>query len=189
MFIKPIPAGGNILVEMVKEALENINLEYVKLSRLAYDRNAREHPVFQEKPFAYEFYHQYRKLYENNFDDTVIQAEVNKSSQGYPNCQKMPDFILHNPDSRRNNLGVIEFKRAYVSGQSNAPSIRKDFDKLVNFKKPPLKYKTVIEVIIGTEDEINRLKRLIRSKEDGESIWILWFNIDHLDAEKDEIFW
>ncbi|MBF4475459.1 hypothetical protein [Methanobacterium formicicum] len=174
---------------MVKTALENIDLNYVTLSRLVYDRNSLENPVFQEKPFAYEFYHQFRKLYENDFGEVVLQAEVNKSAQGYPNCKKMPDFILHTPETRRNNFGVIEFKRAYVNGNSNASKIKKDFNKLFNFKKPPLRYKTAIEVIIGTENEIKRQKKLIKSKENGESIWILWFNIENLNAEKDKIFW
>lgn len=174
---------------MVKEALENIDLEYVKLSRLIYGRNSLNTHVFQEKPFAYEFYHQYRKLHENTFERIVIQAEVNKSFQDYPNCKKMPDFILHVPDNHENNIGVIEFKRAYINGRSNAPGIRKDFDKLVQFKKPPLNYNNIIEVIIGTTDEINRQKRLIKSKEEGEVIWILWFNIEILGVEKEKILW
>lgn len=77
---------------------------------------------FLERPFAYEFFHQFRKLIEAkkvDLGDTFIQPEVDKN---YQHCLgkngRIPDFIIHLPNSKQ-NLAIIEFKRA-TNLQKNA---------------------------------------------------------------------
>jgi len=133
---------------------------------------------YLERPFAYEFYHQLRKLIDNggvDFGGPVIQAEVDKRYQHYFKNGKIPDFIIHVPNTRQ-NLAVIEFKLA-----TNLGSLEHDFEKLVEFKNNEgLKYMHVIEVIIGNETSLRNAKRYIMglNKSKLKGITIIEFNTD-----------
>lgn len=183
-----------MIVNAVKLCLENMNKKFVDLSRLKFDeldnrlKETLKEQKIQERPFAYEFYHQFRKLWDSGSilgivsADVVIQAEVNKTYQEIPYLKKIPDFLLHKPNvPYEKNFAVIEFKMA-----SNIAEIEKDFKKLVAFKKI-LGYKYLIEIIIGNEKDKNSLKTAkekIRrlNNSNGEEIILIEFNIDSWKA-------
>jgi len=138
---------------------------------------------YLERPFAYEFYHQLRKLMDEgkvDFGGPIVQAEVNKLYQHLFKEGKVPDFIIHVPNTDK-NLAVIEFKLV-----SNLEEIQKDFEKMLEFKSPPLNYKHLIEIIIGDRDSlekaIEQINNLINFQ--GEKITIIKFNVDSWKAKK-----
>lgn len=175
-----------MVISAIKTALGNMDKKYCKPSQTDYsavgvNESTKEHLVkekYFERPFAYEFYHQLRKLIDNDdvdFGGPVIQAEVDKRYQHYFKNGKIPDFIMHVPNTRQ-NLAVIEFKLA-----TNLGSLEYDFEKLVEFKNnEDLKYTHVIEVIIGNETSLINAKEYIMrlNKSEIEEITIIEFNTD-----------
>lgn len=178
----------NKLINSLKTALKNMDKKYYMLSR-RYVTNLKNNPEllsllnknkYLERPFAYEFYHQLRKLTENGEVDLgghFIQAEVDKKYQHYFESGKIPDFIIHIPNTDQ-NLAVIEFKLA--SNPTNV--ILKDFEKLIEFKQR-LRYSYGVEVILGNKAEIAKQKEDIRTKigikNSGENeVIIIWFEFE-----------
>ena len=174
------------VIEATIMALEKIPKEYCTLSQIDYSKldvpiiESAKKEKYLERPFAYEFYHQLRKLMECdavNFGDCIIQAEVDKR---YQHCfGKIPDFIIHIPDKTDKNLAVLEFKLT-----SNLGKIREDFDKLVKFKEH-LKYEHIIEVVIGGESSL-KVKTSQKEKQSNakyEEITIIEFNTDSGKAD------
>ena len=173
--------------EAIKLALEKMDKNYCRLSQIDYDKiEVMNHftiflseEKYLERPFAYEFYHQLRRLIEEgrvDFGEPIIQAEVDKRYQHIFKKGKMPDFIIHLPNSKR-NLAVIEFKLA----TRKAEDIKKDIKKLVKFKtKEELNYDHGIEVILGTSQALDVLRADINNwnKFEGEEIIIIEFNTD-----------
>ncbi len=174
-----------MLLNAIKLSLENMNRKFTDLSKLEFDeidktfRKKLIEQKIQERPFAYEFYHQFRKMWDSGSivsivsDEVVIQAEVNKRYQEIPECKKMPDFLLHKPDTTE-NFAVIEFKLA-----SNYKQLKGDFKKLIKFRQK-LDYTFLIEVVIGKDSElttaINHINRLKTSN--GEEIIVICFNTE-----------
>jgi hypothetical protein len=175
-----------MVIPAMKTALENMDKNYCKLSQIDYAsigvsksvRKRLAEEKYLERPFAYEFYHRLRELMDSddvNFGGPIIQAEVDKRYQHCFKTGKIPDFIIHVPNARR-NLAVIEFKLA-----TNLSKLEHDFKKLVEFKKnEDLKYPHVIEVIIGNGSSLIRAKdRIMKlNKSEGEKITIIEFNTD-----------
>ena len=172
------------VIEAVKNALQEMEKQYCKLSELDYSkvyhriREQAKSEKYLERPIAYEFYHQLRKLMEMSvvdFGGPVVQAEVDKRYQHCFQIGKVPDFIIHMPNKKR-NLAVIEFKLA-----SNLDKVTNDFNKLSEFKEnQSLKYENIIEVIIGDKVSLgnakNKIKRVGKCK--GNKITIIEFNTD-----------
>lgn len=174
-----------MIVNAVKLCLENMNKKFVDLSRFKFDelnnrlKETLQKQKIQERPFAYEFYHQFRKLWDGGSilgivpAEVVIQAEVNKTYQRIPNLEKMPDFLLHKPNTNE-NFAVIEFK---LASNSNISRIEKDFKKIIAFKRE-LGYVYLIEIIIGDGNSLRNAKECILSPNnpDGEEIILIEFN-------------
>jgi len=172
-----------VVVDSIKAALEDMDKNYCALSQIDYSRirpnGFRQHLAeekYLERPFAYEFYHQLRKLMDGgivDFGGPIIQAEVDKRYQHCFENGKVPDFIVHVPNTCQ-NLAVVEFKLA-----TNLEKIEHDFRKLVEFRQR-LGYRHIIEVIIGCGTHLKgareRIKKLCRS--DGEEIIIIEFDTD-----------
>lgn len=136
---------------------------------------------YQERPYAYEFYHQFRKMIEKglNLGGYFIQPEVNKTYQQYLLKKgKIPDFIIHIPGAGLENLCVIEFKRA------SSRVLKRDLEKLADFQEH-LHYKFLFEVIIGTGSELSKLGRLLsyERREPKVKITIISFNIKSWQAD------
>lgn len=175
-----------MVILAIKTALNNLDKKYCKLSQIDYSvvgvsESTKKHLMkekYLERPFAYEFYHQLRKLIDNgdvDFGGSIIQAEVDKRYQHYFKNGKIPDFIMHVPNTQQ-NLAVIEFKLA-----TNLNKLEHDFEKLVQFKNnKDLKYTHVIEVVIGNETSLRDAKEYIMrlNKPEVEEITIVEFNTD-----------
>jgi len=185
------------VIDAIKMALERMDNKYCTLSQIDYSRvyNPIREKVAEEKylerPFAYEFYHQLRKLMDGcdvNLGGPIIQAEVDKKYQHCFANGKIPDFIIHVPDAPRQNLAVIEFKLA--TNLDEPYGIEHDLEKLVEFKtNEHLKYDYAIEVIIGSKNSLENAKERIRqlSKPDGEEIIIIEFNTNSWRANESRI--
>lgn len=173
-----------------------MNKEYCKLSIKDYKNIELTTPLidrlkkekYLERPFAYEFYHQLRKLIDEgdvDFDGPIIQAEVDKTYQHCFKNGKVPDFIIHIPDSKE-NLIVIEFKLA----NSPKKDFKDDFVKILEFKtKLLLKYSYGVEVIIGTKPSLKNRRKDINEwdKTEGEEIIIIEFDIESWKADHSSI--
>ena len=115
-----------MLVNAVKYALEKMDRRFLELSGLIFDEYTDEllrrlgetQEKLLERPFAYEFYHQMRFLWDSGselvapFADVVIQGEVDKGYQAIRDLDRVPDFLLHRPNSNERNFAVIEVKLA-----------------------------------------------------------------------------
>lgn len=169
----------NSIYSVVVKALNEMDQDFTSLSRIIFEEIENntdlmkliEDSHYQERPFAYEFYHQFRKLF--NKSNFVIQCEVNKCYQHIPNLNKIPDFLIHkkNFSDKGSNLAVIEFKMAH-SSKSN---ILNDLHKLIAFRNE-LSYQELYEVIIGTEKQILSIKN--NFSEFNNQIDIIYYNID-----------
>lgn len=156
------------LPHIIKNALERMDRHYCELSKLTYsmEKLGLNEPIIKklkeakylERPIAYEFYHQFRKMIENSEVDMgghVIQAEVDKRYQSCFERGIIPDFILHIKDTSI-NLAVIEFKMA-----SNIQNISNDLKKLILFKER-LNYSYLMEIIIGRKEELEETVKRTR---------------------------
>ncbi|PQO27601.1 hypothetical protein C5Y96_18920 [Blastopirellula marina] len=144
-------------LSFVKECLTNMAPENISLSRVNYGElryleakmPTLENQKIQERPLAYEFYHQARCRWGNETwpegKKFVIQAEVNKCYQDIRNLNKCPDFLIHRKTSKMGaNFAVLEFKMT----TNPLRSIREDIEKLASFGDI-LGYKFLIEVLVG----------------------------------------
>ena len=179
-----------MIAEIVK-ALERIDPKQCRLSTLKYEDLKLPNEFFDskylERPFAYEFYHQFRKLIENKEieleENVLIQGEVDKTYQVIGDVSKIPDFLVHIPSETTNNKAVIEFKMATRS----FPDIERDFDKLLKFKDR-LNYEKLVEVLIGETDAIIKKKiKLSKYHNDDCNIHVILYDINILKAEEYKI--
>jgi hypothetical protein len=124
-----------MIVEIIKEALEKLDWQFITPSRYDYRARKRitaEQKTWQERTFAYELYHQLRAICDalpKLKKAFVIHAEVRKAYQHIPDFDRMPDFIFHQPRPGQ-NFAVVEIKLASRSIQQ----IREDLSKLYDFK-------------------------------------------------------
>lgn len=145
------------VLKSISTAVETIDWRFVTLSRLQYANGlepiGQNDPRWQERPFAYEIYHKLRCYWEKQHWDTpyAIQAEVLKTYQEIRQVNKMPDLLIHQPNTK-NNLAVVEIKMA----SNTEKLLRDDLDKLVLFHCA-LKYELRVEIIIGDNDKLKEL--------------------------------
>ena len=178
------------VIGAIKMALENIDVNYCKLSQIDYSKMPKNisDEKYLERPFAYEFYHQLRKLMESgevDFGGPIIQAEVSKGYQHIFESGKIPDFLIHVPDARLKNPAVIEFKLS-----TNLSKLKNDFEKLVEFKRnDELKYKHGIEVIIGNKSSLKSAEKCINdlTNSNGVEIVIIEFDTESMDVNDRKI--
>ena len=177
------------VIVVIETALEKMDKKYCTLSQTDYSAidDAVKEPVsenkYLERPIAYEFYHQLRKLIDDGIVDLggpIIQAEVDKRYQHCFENGKIPDFIIHVKNTRQ-NLAVIEFKLA-----TNLGKVQSDLEKLTEFKRNPrLKYLYGIEVIVGNTEHLpNAIEFLSQlNSSQYEEIVIVAFNTDSWQAD------
>jgi hypothetical protein len=180
-----------MMIDTIAEALSNIDWSYVTLSHLQYENSYLPirygDPHWLERPFAYEIYHQLRLLWGKKEEfDCVIQGEVFKHYQEIRELRKMPDILIHKPDTNEKNLAIIEIKLA-----SNRQKVLEcDFNKLAMFQRI-LKYQKLIEIIVGTDNEIESLRRKIddMNQRVGPEIIILYLSIENHEVQRQSVIW
>jgi hypothetical protein len=73
-----------------------------------------EAPIFRERVYCYELYHNLRNVLGNDFS-YKLDGEVDKNGHPQIPGKKKPDFIVHRPGGMKGNLVVIEVKPVTVS--------------------------------------------------------------------------
>jgi hydroxypyruvate isomerase len=142
---------------VIAAAVENIDWQFVTLSRSQYANGyeplGQSDPRWQERPFAYEIYHQLRYIWgQKNWDTSyTIQAEVLKSYQKIFEVNKMPDLLIHQPNGDK-NLAAVEIKMA----ANDKKYLKDDLDKLALFHKA-LEYDLKIEILIGSDKDLENM--------------------------------
>lgn len=175
-----------MIIRTIATALRNIDSRYCKLSQIDYSQiepssNLPEEK-YLERPFAYEFYHQFRKLLDDREIDlgsSVIQGEVDKRYQHLFSQGKVPDFILHTPSRTDKNFAVIEFK---LASNYRKPLVD-DLKKLVEFKREA-KYEHIVEVLIGDKGSLDTAWEKITELENfrGEEIVIIGYDAQEMNT-------
>lgn len=83
-------------------------------------------PVFRERVYCYELYHNLRNVLGDDFS-YKLDGEVDKNGHPQIPGKKKPDFIVHHPGDMKGNLVVIEVKPVNVS----ISDLNKDLEKLI----------------------------------------------------------
>lgn len=113
-------------------------------------------PVYRERVYCYELYHQMRLLWPKD-SHFRLNGEVDKRNHPYftnDGTEPKPDFIIHVPGHSDDNYAVIEVKHASRAINNN----QKDFDTLTLFVNH-CDYKRAIYFIYGdlSDEHADRL--------------------------------
>lgn len=106
-------------------------------------------PIYRERVYCYELYHQMRRLWPKGYPYT-LSGEVDK--RAHPILRQLdaefhtPDFLVHTPGAMAGNHTIIEVKPARV----DADGIRKDIQTLDTFVCQ-VGYRRAIYLIYGDE--------------------------------------
>ena len=179
-----------MVIEAIETALNSMDPSYCQLSQILYFQSEIDQYLAKEKylerPFAYEFYHQFRKLIDEGRLDlggSVIQAEVDKRYQHLAGLGKIPDFIIHTPNSTEKNLAIVEFKLASNHGKP----LVDDLKKLVSFKRVEVVgYKYLVAVVIGNSTELKLAWAKVNelTTAEGEQLSVIGYNVAERKTEK-----
>lgn len=140
------------LTKFLKLATRAIESDYFNLS---IDGG---NPIYRERVYCYELYHQLRLLWPNG-SDFFLHGEVDKA--GHPKFKPegigrlKPDLIVHQPGRMEGNYAVIEVKstRAKIRG------FRKDIETLLLFRSLA-GYIRLIYLIFGDDPRSRLIQRL-----------------------------
>ena len=182
-----------MLVNAVSFALEKMDPRFLELSGLIFDPYTDElmrrlGETEEKLPWKGRMhtssYHQMRALWDNRseliapFADVVIQGEVDKGYQAIRELDRIPDFLLHRPNSDARNFAVIEVKLAAF-----ARRIERDFDKFVSFRNRR-HYEHFVEIVIGRGSQLSDigLHRFNQSGQRLVEITVVLFNTDTWEA-------
>ena len=141
-------------------------------------------PIYRERVYCYELYHQLRLLLEKDeqLRRFVLAGEIDKS--GHPIIRRFkPDFILHWPGEMEFNLVVMEVKpaSAYV-GQ-----VEVDIDKLEYVLSDDPRYQLGIELVFGgTETDIVKFEQAMK-KRNNPDLLLYWHHEAGKEAQVIEI--
>jgi hypothetical protein len=109
----------------------------------------REDPIYRERVYAYELYHQLRTLLQDipEFAPYSLSGEIDK--QGHPIIRPCaPDLVIHVPGQMYENLAVVEVK-AVNSGQRG---IEKDRESLEYFISDEVGYRVGVQLVYGNDE-------------------------------------
>ena len=152
---------------------ENIIQEYFQLPI-----DGQEDPIYRERVYCYELYHQMRIEWPENSQYT-LSGEVDKS--GHPLIRDnglnntKPDFLIHVPGYMAGNFAIIEVK----PNNASRGGVIKDLETLTAYRRHA-GYERAIYLIYG-EGSIDRIIDIIKTAPDDNikidvSIIELWFH-------------
>lgn len=161
------------LDNILQNSTANITREYYQLPI-----DGKEDPVYRERVYCYELYHQMRVVWPENSQYT-LSGEVDKS--GHPLIRgnglnnTKPDFLIHIPGYMAGNFAIIEVKPINAS----RGGVIKDLETLTAYCRHA-GYERAIYLIYG-EDSIDRIMGIIKTAPDENkkidvSIIELWFH-------------
>lgn len=151
-----------------ENALSRISVEYFQIRIDGGD------PVYRERVYCYELYHQLRCLWPPT-SPYRLNGELDKAA--HPILKKLgadrakPDLLVHQPGYMKGNYAIVEVKRAAVK----CSDIRSDLVKLSLFRDR-VGYPRAIFLLFGYEAEstANRVMTIANQMSDVKSIelWI-----------------
>lgn len=158
------------------QATSNIGTLYFQLPIAT-----RERPIYRERVYCYELYHQLRVLWPS-FSWYTLGGEVDKTGHPLfrdgPLCNVKPDILVHQPGDMSGNLVVLEVKpiRATTKG------IEKDLITITEFVHLA-EYKWGMYLVYGgSQKQIEDYRRRIQQIAIGE-------NQARIDLEQIELYW
>ena len=111
----------------------------------------QENPIYRERLYCYELYHQLRSKWPVN-SRYSLGGEVDKNGhpliRGGALDRAKPDLIVHGPGDMESNLAVVEVK----GGVPVSNAIAVDFSKLVEFRLRA-GYAAAIYLVYGVNDD------------------------------------
>ena len=146
-------------LQVLTAATERIPEEYFQLPV-----GHMEAPIYRERVYCYELYHQLRTLLEDDeqFSRYALSGEIDK--QGHPIIRPCaPDFVFHAPGDMNSNLVVVEVKPV----NAELHGIRKDLQTLTYFVSDEARYQLGILLVYGDSEmafEKFKLPSAIRSR-------------------------
>jgi hypothetical protein len=130
----------------------------------------REDPIYRERVYCYELYHQIRTLLEHvdAFEGYLMSGEIDK--RGHPIIRPcIPDFVFHHPGTM-DNLAVIEVKP--VNGAPEG--MLKDRETLKDFLSEDVGYKVGVELVYGDDEAAFENIQQVFSKLNTKNLRLLW---------------
>jgi len=152
-------------IESLIKAAENMDAHYFQLPIAK-----KDDPIYRERVYCYELYHQLRCMLGNNFPYKLC-GEVDK--RGHPIIRDVkPDFIIHKPGDMKYNLAAIEVKPVTVKGRLDR--LRKDLNTL-KYLLNEAGYYGAIMLIYGNDngDLPENIKQEIKNIDDSRIV-VLW---------------
>jgi hypothetical protein len=143
------------LTDILSNATQAIERNYFHLEIDGSD------PVYRERVYCYELYHQMRMRWPNN-TKYCLNGEIDKAA--HPILRKLgadhikPDFLIHKPGHMGSNHAIIEVKT------KNAPpdGIKKDLESLAIFINR-VQYQRAIYLIYGYDIDPQKMFEKIQS--------------------------
>lgn len=114
-------------MQKLQKATQNLPKAYFHLPI-----DGSEDPIYRERVYCYELYHQLRILWPKN-SKFLLGGEVDKAGhpliRGNDLDNTKPDFLVHTPGKMTGNFAVLEVKPI----KSKQEAISKDIETLTNF--------------------------------------------------------
>ncbi|MCC7333855.1 MAG: hypothetical protein IT422_02090 [Pirellulaceae bacterium] len=132
----------NVLSEILQTATAGVEARYFHL------QVAGGTPVYRERVYCYELYHQMRKNWPVDCQ-FHLNGEVDK--QAHPILRRLgadsakPDFLIHNPGAMERNYAIIEVKHSMARA-----GVEKDLRTLDLFVRE-VRYQRAIYLIYGSQ--------------------------------------
>jgi len=162
-------------VKYLIKAIEKMDAHYFQLPIAE-----GEEPIYRERVYCYELYHQLRCILDDNFS-YKLNGEVDKSGHPLIRNAKKPDFIIHQPGDMEHNLVVIEVKPVTV--ESRISKLREDIETLKWFLDNANYYQAIM-LIYGNVNGYfpENIKTEVENISDGK-IMILWHSDSYGKSE------
>jgi len=122
-----------------------------------------DNPIYLERVYCYELYHQLRVATGDDFDYS-LGGEVDKAR--HPILSQLslgntkPDLLIHRPGYMGGNLVVIEVKSVAARGKQ----IRKDLHNLTSFVIKGQYFQAIYLVYGGTLDDFENFRKRARQQ-------------------------
>lgn len=140
-------------IQMLLNAIKEVKPIYIEYVTQVFKKGAVRNVVKRaERVFAYELYHQFRKLMSEDCN-YYLNGEIWKDNKVFKNSEVescYPDLVLHG------SLGCIDDGTQYFLCEikmADNPQLLNDLDKLTNLSNTLLKFKNYIFLCVGLNKE------------------------------------
>ena len=145
---------GEYFQDFLRAALKvaQANSRYVKYDVMDVYGNTKIEDVRYERIFAYELYHQFRKIMEDpsteySNENVVLSGEIHKGDKIYDMDQCSPDLVLHDPQGMfvKTQYFLCEMKL------KTNPKLLDDLQKIKKMDLQGLNFQRYIFLLIGAD--------------------------------------